>query len=794
MDSKPSFKLIGLKVLDGCAEDLRKVLRPGTMYYFCNHLFDPDGFNKEECAHPLADDFFIPDSADDMPLVNVSCIVGKNGDGKSSLVELYIRIINNFAYLAGFLSDHRDLRFVPRLFANLYYSVEDHICCISCNGEYAELLVDGVVVWARHLNDEELNAIHKNKIDLAKYSSVLFYTLVTNYSLYAYNSEEYKGETATQEEKESWIAALFHKNDSYQTPIVLSPMRTRGVIDVNREYSLSEQRLAELFLFYSDDRKYSIGENERVEGFAFRIENNSKLFDRTLKDYLTDKKQGARNNITFNVPYVQEKTALNLKNASVLNNNLLFWERFDVSFFDSGLLKYALSLLEDNQKGRKERTDLSRYLILLGRTTVLKRWEHARRNLELFSRNNGGALTFLQFQRLYLVFEVFKRWRQEIRDIEFRTLPPEEATVKDHLVWYLIYKTIRVIEYYPDYISGGIADYASPQHFFNERVRLNRVEKWFRALINDIETEKTHITLKIRQTIYYIKNPQIVSALCDHCSPPSAAKRIMEGGGFDYYVDCHRFRALIRGTSTPSEVLPPPVFTKEFLISRDDMELYPLSRMSSGERQLLNSAISIIYHLKNIKNSAPKAKKLVYNNVSIVLEEVELYFHPEYQRRFLLYLLEQIKNAHLSSRMAINLLFVTHSPFILSDIPRQNVLFLKDGRPDRSMQEDTFGANIHTLLQNGFFLNSVPIGDFAKSKINRMFSVLNSSKEILPEKYVWLEREIPLVSEPLIRGQLMKLFSQRRFFDQGGYSDRLIELENQVAQLKKQLNGHNREK
>ena len=213
--------------------------------------------------------------------------------------------------------------------------------------------------------------------------------------------------------------------------------------------------------------------------------------------------------------------------------------------------------------------------------------------------------------------------------------------------------------------------------------------------------------------------------------------------------------------------------------------------MSSGERQRLFTSSSIVYHLRNILNSKAKVTKIKYKNVVVVLEEVELYFHPEYQRCFVKYLLDQIENAHLTPDMSVNLLFVTHSPFILSDIPRQNVLFLRNGRPDRTMQEDTFGANIHTLLQNGFFLHSVPIGEFAKAKINRLFSLLNQSEEISPDEMRLLEVEIPLVSEPLLRNQLMRLYAQRKGFQEGDYQRRIKELESRIEYLERRLYDKN---
>jgi hypothetical protein len=72
---------------------------------------------------------------------------------------------------------------------------------------------------------------------------------------------------------------------------------------------------------------------------------------------------------------------------------------------------------------------------------------------------------------------------------------------------------------------------------------------------------------------------------------------------------------------------------------------------------------------------------------------------------------------------------VTHSPFILSDIPGEHVLFLKvDEQQRRSLpvirQTKSFGANIHELLADGFFMENGFSGEHAKNKINQTINFL----------------------------------------------------------------------
>ena len=182
--------------------------------------------------------------------------------------------------------------------------------------------------------------------------------------------------------------------------------------------------------------------------------------------------------------------------------------------------------------------------------------------------------------------------------------------------------------------------------------------------------------------------------------------------------------------------------------------------MSSGEKQLLNNFGALIYHLRNIDSVTDEGR--LYENVNIILEEIELYFHPEYQRKVVNMLLEKLYAISFLHIKRISITFVTHSPFILSDIPLCNVLFLKGGKPAYTqMQENTFGANIHGMLKNGFFLPSLPMGEFAHEKINGLFEKLNGYKlnAQSKEQAEWFYSNIMRVGEPYIREQLMRLYN-----------------------------------
>jgi predicted ATPase len=195
-----------------------------------------------------------------------------------------------------------------------------------------------------------------------------------------------------------------------------------------------------------------------------------------------------------------------------------------------------------------------------------------------------------------------------------------------------------------------------------------------------------------------------------------------------------------------------------------------LGDMSSGQLQLLNSLNTISYHLRNLDSDIHS-----YKYVNIVLDEVELYLHPEFQRQYVNTILSGIREIGLSNIKGINLLLLTHSPFVLSDIPSSNVLHLKEGAPtERSANTNTFGANIYDLFNDSFFMKDGFIGQFAQEKIDKVFKDLNNAlkkkKEvgadtefdlgIEEDRKAEIEQIISVIGEPLIKRQLSKIFDK----------------------------------
>lgn len=76
--------------------------------------------------------------------------------------------------------------------------------------------------------------------------------------------------------------------------------------------------------------------------------------------------------------------------------------------------------------------------------------------------------------------------------------------------------------------------------------------------------------------------------------------------------------------------LPAPVFVGDIVLNRYN-DFYTVNTLSSGMIQRLNSVGSFIYHIRNLDNEQKDDLLIDYSNITVIFEEVELYFHPEYQ-------------------------------------------------------------------------------------------------------------------------------------------------------------------
>jgi hypothetical protein len=128
------------------------------------------------------------------------------------------------------------------------------------------------------------------------------------------------------------------------------------------------------------------------------------------------------------------------------------------------------------------------------------------------------------------------------------------------------------------------------------------------------------------------------------------------------------------------------------------------------------------------------------------------------------------------------LLICSNSPFIASDIPKANLLLLQRNPQGLGEvqswagREQTFAANIHTLLTDSFFLQGGLLGDFAKRKLDEVLRFLAAPAVAEAAMSKDQARQIiDLIGEPVIQRKLRELWGER------------FGLEDEAARLRQRL-------
>lgn len=704
---------IAIRVLSTDSVGKRK-LQVGKFYYFLN------GFEIQEngCIHieeirlhedRLYNDYFVGNKSN--PNISVTAIVGENGAGKSSVIEFYIRLINNFA--AATIGEYeinpgaQHLHFIDGIRGELYYmidstpyklKIENRNVALSSYSKKAKMVDRPIIVYMPY-NTEDIfnnelsaNSSEENELypieayrprirnrqsqdNIAELYKNFFYTYVSNFSSYAYNTNDFANECNSDRyeelirkskkkrytiEQKNWLNGIFHKNDGYQTPIVLAPFRNEGNIDINTENLLARERLLSLI-----------------------IAPNSEF--RTINGHL---------NITG--------FKLNLKH-----------KKYDIKY-----LKQNIGFLRLQQKGYDD-----------FRESIIKYW------------SDCISIDLLQY-----------------RNRKFY----------DEAIGYLVCKTLKISKTYRQY-NKFYRDHHGISFKINHDI--------LKDLIKRLYLDKSHITKKIRQILGYIVYGIYDNVINEnsfiHISniPTKTADVFAQKSSFINSID---------------DLVPPPIFDVSICLKNNETgDDVHFETLSSGERQQVYSISSLLYHLSNI-NSVwfdTNGQRVVYEHLNIILEEIELYFHPELQRTYLKRLFDGIKQIDIPNIKSLNICFVTHSPFVLSDIPARNILALKkDIRDKEKISLSTFGANIHEMLKNSFFLKNGSIGDYASWVIRQIIkSMQNNRNANIADNDLELHNIIMLIDEPIIRNVLLREY--HKLYPSNSKEQEIAELKKKLAEL-----------
>jgi len=208
--------------------------------------------------------------------------------------------------------------------------------------------------------------------------------------------------------------------------------------------------------------------------------------------------------------------------------------------------------------------------------------------------------------------------------------------------------------------------------------------------------------------------------------------------------------------------------------------VFDWSGMSTGEKAYLNLFSRLHYGFNQL---GIHTKIQDSQRVYFLIDEPSTGFHPQWQKEYLDKLLSFLAVRFEGEK---HLIISSHSPFLASDLQKEDVVALSINSVQNSFIENTFAANIHELLADSFFLQDGFIGDFAKNKVDKLILFLTSETDFTEEKIIEAQKLINIIGEPLIKDRLQEIFDVK-------FKSK-IEIEKEIERLQNLLKVKQNEK
>ena len=144
------------------------------------------------------------------------------------------------------------------------------------------------------------------------------------------------------------------------------------------------------------------------------------------------------------------------------------------------------------------------------------------------------------------------------------------------------------------------------------------------------------------------------------------------------------------------------------------------SMLSSGELEFLN-LFSRLYDA-----FTPKADNVIPQ--IIILDESEIGLHPAWQLEYVSFIIDFFDGLRKANILTnpVQIIMATHSPIMLSDIPKSCTVCLTKDHTVTKGQKETFGNNVFELYRHSFMMTNGLVGKFAQEKIRKLSDDIDS--------------------------------------------------------------------
>lgn len=690
-----NFSLVAIHILDGCFEYIRKNLKDDWYFFSTKYKIGKNGRIEKNCERNKVIDILYGRN------INVYAIVGKNGSGKSSVMEIVYRMMNNLSYVMthGMQRPAADnLVWVDGVYAELYFESYGKLGVLTCRkepryGDWGQILFqwgdDNIKRMDSHYGEEDSRQSEQDRLNVEYISKYFCYTLVSNYAMMSLFSEDYCEGGFFH--RGNWLDSLYNKNDGYQAAIGIEPYKGNGKIDLHIQKDLFYERVSALAIY-----------NKR---------HDKPLFD----DYKLDKIEFSLNGYFLSDKFEKEGK----------------WSALHPEKELASWIKARKSQIARHKKKTSPKTIAE---------CIIEQYGFAEVDME--QQSIAMALSYLAIKTLSIT-EKYPQYHDKYRIIADKMNYKKGVDAFWRKMSLDDKQRVAVIVDTPDSSSLTLSTLTS-----------ELLERYLCLLCQDILTDSSHITKKIRQTILFIdaiKDDKKEHKIDFHTFTQE-----------DYFAFTMRGdENELNGLDAITEYLPPPFFDSTIYLKKEDNSSpIAINRLSTGERQFLQTTVSLIYHIKNILSVTRNDGWAKYHSVVLFLDEMEICFHPDYQKKFLKKFIDMITLLELNANCGINIIFATHSPFILSDIPQDNILYLKDGQNLHDVGKiiNPFCANVNDILHQSFFMDKGFVGDYAIDVVKDVYEYLETGESKRQWDAERVKGIIELIGEPLLRSSLMRMY------------------------------------
>ena len=348
-------------------------------------------------------------------------------------------------------------------------------------------------------------------------------------------------------------------------------------------------------------------------------------------------------------------------------------------------------------------------------------------------------------------------------------------------------KVILFIHAFLEYIDRMIRDYSAWKNFieneeferfFKKLETIRGLEKntEIKDLIKDLYEHYKSIELRVERIVYTSiinesleKIEQFLSFLKELMEDEEKAEQKETDDKILIWIEIDKYKNDEKFLEKIGKLVDSYLALKLYSFNPIELNFYPA--ISPGQKSLL-SVFADISELLDGDNCSNVEKE---ENIILLLDEPDVFFHPEWQRLFIYFLTEFLKKKY--SNKDFHVIISTHSPFMLSDIPKGNCVFLeldiKENEKGKIQEykavvkpkekvSDTLAQNIYYLLADGFFMEK-GIGEYINNCLKQFLSKIGE-ETLNPEEEKEFRYLIENIGDTVLRNKLLQIVENKNFY------------------------------